>query len=161
MLFINIIFGVVALVVGPFTLFDKFREKNIERHKILGQIYIIGIFFGGVSGLYLAFYATGGLIAQFGFGFLSVFWLLTAFQALAKIKNKNIQEHQRWMIRNYSLTFAAVTLRIWLLLVILVFGFENSNFSYAIISWLCWVPNLIVAQMIIQRKDIGYPNNSL
>lgn len=152
MLFIHIFFGIVALVIGPITLFAKFREKNINRHKIIGRIYIIGIFFGSVSGLYLAFYATGGLVSQLGFGILSVVWLLTAFQALVKVKNKNIQEHQRWMIRNYSLTFAAVTLRVWLVLFTLVFGFENFNFSYAIIAWLCWVPNLIVAQMIIQRK---------
>lgn len=152
MLFIHIIFGVVTLVIGPFTLFEKFREKNINRHKIIGRVYIIGIFFAGVSGLFLAFYATGGLISQLGFGFLSVFWLLTAFQAIIKVKNKNIKEHQRWMIRNYSLTFAAVTLRIWLLFFTLVFGLENFNFSYAIIAWLCWVPNLIVAQMFIQKK---------
>lgn len=152
MLFIHIIFGIAALIIGPFTLFAKFREKNIKRHKILGRIYMIGIFFAGLSGLYLAFYATGGLISQLGFGFLSVFWLLTAFQALVKVKNKNIQAHQEWMIRNYSLTFAAVTLRIWLPLLTLVFGFENFNFSYTIIAWLCWVPNLMVAQWIIQRK---------
>ncbi len=152
MLFIHIIFGIATLVIGPFTLFAKFREKNINRHKVIGRVYMLGILFAGVSGLYLAFYATGGLISQLGFGFLSVFWLVTAFQALVKIKNKNIQEHQRWMIRNYSLTFASVTLRIWLLLFTLVFGFENFHFSYPIIAWLCWVPNLIVAQVIIQRK---------
>lgn len=152
MLYIHIIFGIVALVIGPFTLFAKFREKNLNRHKIIGRIYMIGIFFAGLSGLYLAFYATGGWVAQLGFGFLSVCWLLTAFQALVKVKTKNILGHQRWMIRNYSLTFAAVTLRIWLLLFTLVFGFENFDFSYAIIAWLCWMPNLIVAQMIIQGK---------
>ncbi|MFP3919262.1 DUF2306 domain-containing protein [Lysinibacillus telephonicus] len=152
MLSIHIIFGIAALIIGPFTLFAKFRERNINRHKILGRIYIIGVFFAGISGIYLAIYATGGFIAQLGFGFLSVFWLLTAFQALVNVKNKNIQEHQKWMIRNYSLTFAAVTLRMWLPLFTLMFGFENFNYSYAIIAWLCWVPNLIVAQMIIQRN---------
>lgn len=152
MLFIHIIFGIAALIIGPFTLFAKFRGKNINRHKIIGRIYMIGIFFASISGLYLAFYATGGWVAQLGFGFLSIFWLLTVFQALVKVKNKNIQEHQRWMIRNYSLTFASVTLRIWLLLFTLVFGLENFDFSYPIIAWLCWVPNLIVAQMIIGRE---------
>lgn len=152
MLSIHIIFGIAALIIGPFTLFAKFRERNINRHKILGRIYIIGVFFAGISGIYLAIYATGGFIAQLGFGFLSVFWLLTAFQALVNVKNKNIQEHQKWMIRNYSLTFAAVTLRMWLPLFTLMFGFENFNYSYVIIAWLCWVPNLIVAQMIIQRN---------
>ncbi len=152
MLYMHIVFSVVALVIGPFTLFSKFREKNINRHRMLGKIYMIGILFGGVSGLYLAFYATGGLAAQLGFGFLSIFWMITASLALAKIKHKKIYNHQKWMIRNYSLTFAAVTLRFWLILFTVLFGFENFNYSYAIISWLCWVPNLVVAEWFIQRK---------
>lgn len=152
MLYIHIVFSVVALVIGPFTLFSKFREKNINWHRILGKIYMIGILFGGVSGLYLAFYATGGLVSQLGFGCLSIFWMITASQALVKIKHKKIYNHQKWMIRNYSLTFAAVTLRIWLVLFTFLFGFKNFNLSYAMIAWLCWVPNLIVAELIIQRK---------
>lgn len=151
-LYLHIVSGIVALVIGPFTLFSKFREKNINRHRLLGKIYLIGILFGSVSGLYLAFYATGGLMSQLGFGFLSIFWLITAFQALTKIKHKKILDHQKWMIRNYSLTFAAVTLRIWLVLFTVIFGFEHFNVSYIIISWLCWVPNLIVAEWLILRK---------
>ncbi|MGE7926882.1 DUF2306 domain-containing protein [Lysinibacillus xylanilyticus] len=152
MLYLHIISGVVALVIGPFTLFSKFREKNIKRHRMMGKIYMIGILLGSVSGLYLAFYATGGLMSQLGFGFLSTFWLITAFQALIKIKHKKILDHQKWMIRNYSLTFAAVTLRIWLVLFTILFGLEHFNFSYTIIAWLCWLPNLIAAEWFIQRK---------
>lgn len=152
MLYTHIAFGVVALVIGPFTLFEKFRGKNIQRHRMMGKIYIISILFSGVSGLYLAIHATGGWVPKLGFGFLSLFWLLSAFQALSKVKHKKIHDHQKWMIRNYSLTFAAVTLRIWLLLFTLLVGFENFKLSYAIISWLCWVPNLIVAEWFIHRK---------
>ncbi|GAB0168056.1 DUF2306 domain-containing protein [Lysinibacillus sp. CTST325] len=152
MLYLHIAFSVVALVIGPFTLFSRFRENNINRHRMMGKIYLIGILLGSVSGLYLAFYATGGLVAQLGFGFLSIFWLITAFQALSKIKHKKVLAHQKWMIRNYSLTFAAVTLRIWLALFTVLFGFEHFNVSYTIIAWLCWVPNLIVAEWFIQRK---------
>ena len=57
------------------------------------------------------------------------------------------------MIRNYSLTFGAVTLRIWLPLFIVLFGIERFELSYAIIAWLAWVPNLIVAELFI-RKDL-------
>ncbi|MEY9975043.1 putative membrane protein [Lysinibacillus sp. RC46] len=152
MLYLHIIFAIVALVIGPFTLFSRFRDKNIKRHRTMGKIYMIGILFGSVSGLYLAFYATGGLMSQLGFGFLAIFWLITAFQALAKIKHKKVLNHQKWMIRNYSLTFAAVTLRIWLVLFTVLFGFEHFNLSYSIIAWLCWVPNLFVAEWFIRRK---------
>ena len=58
MLFIHITTSIVALVIGPFTLSTKFRERNINRHRIAGRIYMVGIVLGGVSGLYLSFYAT-------------------------------------------------------------------------------------------------------
>ncbi|HFK1730754.1 DUF2306 domain-containing protein [Bacillus pacificus] len=152
MLFIHITTSIVALVIGPFTLSTKFRERNINRHRIAGRIYMVGILLGGVSGLYLSFYATGGLVAKLGFGLLSVLWLTSAYQALHRVKNKKITEHRNWMIRNYALTFAAVTLRIWLPLFIVLFGIEHFELSYAIIAWLAWVPNLIVAELFIRKR---------
>ncbi|MGM2834598.1 DUF2306 domain-containing protein, partial [Bacillus cereus group sp. Bce025] len=125
MLLTHITTSIVALVIGPFTLSTKFRERNINRHRIAGRIYMVGILLGGISGLYLSFYATGGLVAKLGFGLLSVFWLTSAYQALHRVKNKKMKDHRNWMIRNYSLTFAAVTLRIWLPLFIVLFGIEH------------------------------------
>lgn len=152
MLFTHITTSIVALVIGPFTLSTKFRERNINCHRIAGRIYMVGILLGGLSGLYLSFYATGGLVAKLGFGFLSVFWLTSAYQALHRVKNKKMKDHRNWMIRNYSLTFAAVTLRIWLPLFIVLFGIEQFELSYAVIAWLAWVPNLIIAELFIRQR---------
>ncbi|MCU4907426.1 DUF2306 domain-containing protein [Bacillus paranthracis] len=152
MLFTHITTSIVALVIGPFTLSTKFRERNINRHRIMGRIYMVGILLGGISGLYLSFYATGGLVAKLGFGLLSVLWLTSAYQALHRVKNKKMKDHRNWMIRNYALTFAAVTLRIWLPLFIVLFGIEHFELSYAIIAWLAWVPNLIVAELFIRKR---------
>ena len=152
MLFTHITTSIVALVIGPFTLSAKFRERNINRHRIVGRIYMVGILLGGISGLYLSFYATGGLVAKLGFGLLSVLWLTSAYQALHRVKNKKIKDHRNWMIRNYALTFAAVTLRIWLPLFIVLFGIEQFELSYAIIAWLAWVPNVIVAELFIRKR---------
>ncbi|MBB4823128.1 putative membrane protein [Sporosarcina luteola] len=152
MLFLHAATSVVALVIGPFTLSSRFREKNISRHRVLGRLYMLCILFGGITGLYLSFYATGGFVGKIGFGLLAVFWLISAFQAFTNAKNHRVPQHRNWMIRNYSLTFAAVTLRLWLPLFALLFGLENFERSYAVISWLAWVPNLLVAEMIIQQK---------
>lgn len=37
MLYIHIIFSVLALVIGPFTLYSKFREKNSKLHRTLEE----------------------------------------------------------------------------------------------------------------------------
>ncbi|WP_249646259.1 DUF2306 domain-containing protein, partial [Lysinibacillus sp. D3C2_S12] len=75
-------FGVFALVIGPFTLSSKIREKNVQRHRRWGTIYIVSFLFAGVAGLYLAYYATGGWIAKLGFALLSISWLITICFAL-------------------------------------------------------------------------------
>ena len=54
------------------------------------------------------------------------------------------------MIRSFALLFAAVTLRIELPLLILWTGEFAS--AYVIVSWLCWVPNLIWAEWYIRRS---------
>ena len=52
------------------------------------------------------------------------------------------------MIRNFALTFAAVTLRAYLGLSQAVFGLSFEAF-YPVVAWLCWVPNLIVAEWLV------------
>ncbi len=56
-----------------------------------------------------------------------------------------------WMIRSYALTFAAVTLRIWLPLS-QVAGLPFAQ-AYPAIAWFCWVPNLIVVEWLILRRS--------
>jgi hypothetical protein len=53
------------------------------------------------------------------------------------------------MTRNFALTFAAVTLRIWVP-ASFVSGIPLAV-AYPIIAWLCWVPNLLVAELILGR----------
>src|SRR5690554_4910602 len=150
-LYIHILSSTVALIIGPFTLSRKFREKNIRRHRKLGKVYALGILFGGLSGFVLAFDATGGWPSMLGFGMLSVLWLTSIIIALWNIKRKRVDNHQQWMIRNYALTFAAVTLRLWIILMLVFLGGEYFPIGYPIIAWLSWVPNLVVAELYIRK----------
>ena len=153
MLYIHVFTSLIALAIGPFLLSRKIRNKNRERHKQIGKVYYCCVLFGGLTGLYLAFEATGGIISTLGFGFLSIFWIITAVVALYKIKQRQVKQHRKWMIRNYSLAFAGVTLRIWLLIFVLIAGIENYQTSYIIISWLCWLPNLLIAEFYVKKSD--------
>lgn len=77
-------------------------------------------------------------------------WLFASSAAYRAIRSKDIDSHERWMTRSYALTFAAVTLRIWLPLSMIA-GLEFV-FAYRIISFLCWVPNLLIAEMLISSN---------
>jgi hypothetical protein len=89
------------------------------------------------------------LAKRTGWGLMT--WLTTALLAYRSIRAGDTRTHQRWMIVNYALTFAAVTLRIQLPLSgALGIPFDTA---YPIIAWSCWVPNLLVAAWIVQRMQ--------
>lgn len=146
------VFGAaVALALGPFQFSARLRTKRPALHRWLGRVYLgVGILVGGVSGLYLAFYSYGGAIAHGGFALLALLWLYSGLRAYLSIRARDVAAHRRWMVRNFALSFAAVTLRIYLPSAMAAgIAFE---FAYPIISWLCWVPNLIAAELLVNRK---------
>jgi hypothetical protein len=53
------------------------------------------------------------------------------------------------MVRNFALTFAAVMLRLYLPASMVV-GIE-FELAYPVIAWLCWLPNVVVAEMLFNR----------
>ena len=84
-----------------------------------------------------------------GFAGLALAWLYTGLRAYLAIRGGEIGEHRKWMVRNFSLTFAAVMLRLYLPLSMLA-GVEFIV-AYAIIAWLCWIPNLVYAEWKFNR----------
>lgn len=154
--YVHISFGGISLISGFSQFSEKLRINKIWIHKLLGKLYILSVFLSGTSGMFIAINATGGSISEMGFGSLAVLWLSTTVMALKSIQEQKIQAHKEWMIRSYALTFAAVTLRLWLPIVPAVFHLDFVS-AYVIISWLCWVPNIIIAELIIQipkRKQL-------
>src|SRR6476469_8183149 len=108
--------GPVALFVGAWGFWPGLRKKYLQLHRWLGRVYLLAVLIGGCSSLYLAVNAFGGLPTRLGFTLLGVLWLSTGVMAYLRIRQLDIQAHREWMIRNYALTFSAVTLRLWMVL---------------------------------------------
>lgn len=148
----HIILGGIALLTGWIQFSNKIRTKNLNFHRLVGRIYVAACLLSGLAALYLAYNATGGWIAQLGFSGLAISWLVATSKALLSIRQRKISEHQAWMIRSYALTFAAVTLRIWLpLSQIAQLEFIEA---YQVIAWLCWLPNIIFAEWLVRRLQL-------
>ncbi|WP_297795206.1 DUF2306 domain-containing protein [uncultured Eudoraea sp.] len=147
----HIFLGGLALLTGFSQFYKRLRVKRIGLHRTLGKIYVLSVLLSGISGLGIAFYATGGIIPALGFAGLAILWLYTTFNAYTSIKKGEVTNHQRWMIRSYALCFAAVTLRLYLPTFT---GLLHMDFipAYKIIAWLCWVPNILIAEIFIVRR---------
>ncbi|MEZ4712243.1 MAG: DUF2306 domain-containing protein [Caldilineaceae bacterium] len=141
----HVIGSMLALALGPFQFLPRLRRgRRLRIHRWLGRLYLIGVAVGGVFGFYMAWLAYGGAVARIGFAILAALWLLTGAMAYRTIRAREIQAHRRWMMRNYALTFAAVTLRLWLPL-LPVFGLDFIT-AYRTVAWLCWIPNLLIME---------------
>lgn len=146
----HITLGGLALLIGWLQFSNKLRIKKTELHRTIGKVYVISVLFSGIFSLFIALNATGGIISILGFFTLGLIWLTTTILGFKAIKKGNIKSHEKLMIFSYAACFAAVTLRVWLPLLSIAIGEFNS--AYRIVSWLCWVPNLIVAFLIVRNK---------
>ena len=147
--YIHITLGGLALLIGWTQFSKKIRANKIKLHMLLGKIYVTAVLLSSAAGFYIAFYATGGWISSAGFICLALIWFSTTLRAYLYIKNKQVNLHQQMMVYSYAACFAAVTLRLWLPFLTVVL--HDFNTGYRIVSFLCWVPNMILAWFIVQR----------
>ncbi|MEO7450946.1 MAG: DUF2306 domain-containing protein [Chitinophagaceae bacterium] len=143
--YMHISFGGIALLIGWTQFISKIRIYKPKIHTQIGKIYVVSVLLSSITGIFIGFFATGGLVASLGFICLSTTWLYTTVMGYISIRNQKIYEHQKMMVYSYAACFAAVTLRIWLPILTIYFG--NFVTAYRIVAWLSWVPNLIVAYL--------------
>jgi uncharacterized membrane protein len=151
-IYAHVFASAVALALGPFQFSVRLRSARPNLHRWSGRLYLgIGVLIGGLAGLYMALHAFGGLASRVGFGCLALAWLYTGFRAYRAIRARDVVSHRRWMVRNFALALAAVTLRLWLPAAI-VSGIPFEN-AYPVIAWLCWVPNLAAAEILFNQAN--------
>jgi hypothetical protein len=140
--------AVTALVLGSLQFAPGLRR--VGAHRWIGRTYVLGCLVGGAAGLVLAPGSSAGPIASAGFGSLAVVWIAVNLLGWRAALDRRFEDHRRWMIRSWALTLAAVTLRLYLPLV----GVLDLPFLpwYRAIAFLCWVPNLIVAELYLRRR---------
>lgn len=145
-------FALVALTIGPFQFLKGLRARRPGLHRWMGRTYVLSCLVAGVAGLVLAFGAKTGPVSTAGFGLLAAAWLYSTTGAWTSATARRFDDHRRWMIRSFALTFAAVTLRLYLPLAFFSpWGYDDT---YRAISFLCWVPNLAFAEVFVRVRPL-------
>jgi uncharacterized membrane protein len=151
-LYVHAGFAATALLLGPTQFLPRLRARLPRLHRWMGRTYVVVCLIGGVAGLILATRTTAGPIAALGFGGLAVLLIGFTSQACRMALARRFVEHRRWMIRSFALILAAVTLRIYM--PIAAIAHLPALESYQAISFLCWVPNLLVAELYLARRRV-------
>lgn len=145
--------AVLALAIGPFQFWPWLRRRARRLHRAAGIAYLSGVAVAAPTGLAMGAMAYGGPLAQLGFSVMAIFWLGSGVEAYRAALGRRFADHERHMVRNYALTFGAVLVRLYLALAMRAgFSFE---LVYPWISWLSWVPTLMIAEWLFIRRGTG------
>lgn len=147
------VFTSIFLLIAGFTQFSNYvLQKHRPVHKLMGRMYAYGILLINFpAGMIMAVYANGLLPSKIAFIVLDCLWLLFTLKAVIAVKKGNIQQHKSFMIRSYALTFSAITLRVWKIILSNLFDIDDLSL-YMIDAWLGFVPNLLFAEWLIRRN---------
>lgn len=170
-LYVHAFGGGIALIIGPFQFLSKLRNRRPTLHRWMGRIYLVSVLLSALAAFLIAPGMISGLVGEIGLLLLATLWLWTGWNAYRNIRAGKKEIHREWMIRNYALTFSAVTLRLWLgILIGTQIPFLETKYAndfdalfvevYRVVMWLAWVPNLIVAEMIVQRWRVFQVSSS-
>ena len=155
-LLVHIATAIPPLVLGVIAFSKQLRNRSLRLHRWIGTTYCVCIWISAVTGVMLASANRKGTAAVLGFGLLGVSWFITTYLAYTTARAKDIVSHRRWMIRSYALTLAVVSIRPMFL-----FGPPGIipvETWYLMVTWICWVPNLILAEFYIRTTK---PNGKL
>ncbi len=136
-LMLHAVSAALALLAGPLQFIAALRRQG-RLHRWLGRCYLAAVALGTLSAVPLA-----------------LLWGASAVEGLRHARARRFALHRAWMIRSYALTAAAITLRIYL-------GASQGlglpmDASYPVIAWLCWVPNLLLAEWWLARERRSAP----
>lgn len=80
-LFMHIICGMLATVIGPFQFMPGIRNNYIKVHRIMGRVYLLSVCFGSIGAFYLAFTAVLNLAYNVAVVCFAFVWFSTALMA--------------------------------------------------------------------------------
>ncbi|PHN01356.1 DUF2306 domain-containing protein [Flavilitoribacter nigricans] len=158
MLITHIVFGLIAIVVGPFQFFPSIRKKHPHFHRLSGRVYLFSILIASIAAIWLAVFHKilvdkHYIFALGGIG-LAVAWLTTSGMALWAVKKRQFDQHREWMVRSYVVTCGFTTFRI--VAVNLNAYIQMDGFVIGdIMAWACWAVPLLFAEVILQARKIN------
>jgi len=155
----HIFTATVALVLGPLQFMPKVRARK-RIHRTLGRVYLFaGVVPSAVAAIPVALWS-GRLLTQIGLTTAAVLWLITGGLAYRAARRRDFSGHRTWMMRNYALTFLAVTSRILVPVVLLAqipFGADPASIGERAASMIPigqtagWIINLSLVEILIRR----------
>jgi uncharacterized membrane protein len=150
--------SIFVLIFGFLQFLNPIRIKFPQIHRLLGKLYVVLVLLvSGPGGMIMGFYGNGGIYGKVSFVLSAILWMITTFLAYKKAKQLNFTSHFYWMNLSFGLCLSALSLRFYVMVLPFFFHLPSST-MYALVAWLSWIPNLILAHYYARFQSIKFFN---
>ena len=148
------VFGAIVILFAPLQFSDRLRQRFTRSHRVMGRLYVVGVFILAPFGAYIQYYQER-LGAPRSFTILAIVDAVmlvsaTALAFLFAIKRK-IALHRQWATRSYAIALVFIGGRF----VLGVTGWEVLGIEIAqAIIWSCLALSVVLADVSIHWKEL-------
>ena len=147
--------GACALLVGPMQFSDRLRRRFRQLHRVVGRIYVAGVFVAAPLGLYIQYFEERmGDPRSFSIAAAmdAALWMITTGTAMVFILKGKVREHQQWMTRSFAVALVFLEVRV----IGGVTGWENLDVhANETILWVCLAFSILSADLVLQWQELG------
>ena len=151
--------GACAILLGPLQFSERLRLRYRKLHRVLGRIYIAGVFVAAPLGVYIQYFEERlGDSRSFTVAAVvnAVLWMGTTAVALAFIWKGKVQQHRQWMTRSFGVALVFLEGRV----VGGITGWENlGNRADETIVWACLAFSILSADLVLQWQDLAHSHS--
>jgi len=146
--------GACALLLGPIQFSDRLRNRFRQVHRVVGRIYVAGVFVAAPLGSYIQhFEERMGDPRSFSIAAAvdAALWMITTGTAMVFILKGKVQEHRQWMTRSFAVALVFLEVRV----VGGVGGFENLGVhANETILWACLALSILSADLVLELQQL-------
>jgi uncharacterized membrane protein len=146
--------GACALLLGPMQFSDRLRKKYAKLHRVVGRLYIGGVFVAGPLGFYIQFFQERfGATRSFSIAGAvdAALWMTTTAIALLFILRGNVNLHRQWMTRSFAVAIVFLEVRV-------IGGLTGWDTlgpkAIETIVWVCLAFAVLAADIVLQWQDL-------
>lgn len=148
------LFGSIVLLFAPFQFWDRLRTRFPKAHRIMGRLYVLGVYVLAPTGAYIQYYQErGGAPRSFTILAIVDAALLMGTTTLAGFFafKRKIAQHRQWATRSYAVALVFIGGRFFLG----VTGWETLGIEIVqAVIWTCLVASVPLADVALHWKDI-------
>jgi len=153
--------GACALLLGPMQFSDRLRNRFRQLHRVVGRIYVAGVFVAAPLGIYIQYFEERmGDPRSFSIAAAvdAALWMMTTGIALILILKGKVQEHRQWMTRSFAVALVFLEVRV----IGGVTGFDSLDVhANETIVWSCLAFSILLADIVLQWQDLARSTSGL